>query len=103
MQGKSIIFATSFIKLITAFILLTSMLIKLMTAFIKLLTAKTKLKVSNNGYSEYQIIAIDKNKVPSFASEPIIVYDKRNEKTIELEEKLANSEKIKETLKEWLK
>ena len=25
-------------------------------------TAKTKLKVSNNGYSEYQIIAIDKNK-----------------------------------------
>jgi hypothetical protein len=55
-------------------------------------TAKTKLKVSNNGYSEYQIIAIDKNKVPSFASEPIIVYDKRNEKTIELEDYIQQSD-----------
>ena len=55
-------------------------------------TAKTKLKVPNNGYSEYQIIAIDKNKVPSFASEPIIVYDKRNEKTIELEDYIQQSD-----------
>ena len=35
---------------------------------------------------------IDKNKVPSFASEPIIVYDKRNEKTIELEDYIQQSD-----------
>ena len=56
MQGKSIIFATSFIKLITAFILLPSALIKLMTAFIKLLTAKTKLKTEFNILATANII-----------------------------------------------
>ena len=52
MQGKSIIFATSFIKLTTAFILLS-------TAFIKLLTAKTKLK------TEFNILATASIKLPS--------------------------------------
>lgn len=55
-------------------------------------TVKTKLKVPNNGYSEYQIIAIDKNKVSSFASEPIIVCEKRNENTVELEDYIRQSD-----------
>ena len=42
MQGKSIFFATSIIKLTTAFILLPTAFIKLATAFIILPTAKTK-------------------------------------------------------------
>ena len=43
MQGKSIIFVTSFIKLITAIIFLSTAFIKLASAFIILSTAKIKL------------------------------------------------------------
>ena len=56
MQGKSIIFATSYIKITTTFILLPTAFIKLATAFIKLLTAKTKLITVFNILSTANII-----------------------------------------------
>lgn len=56
MQGKSIIFTTSFIKLITTFILLPSAFIKLATAFIKLLTTKVKLMSAFNILTTAKII-----------------------------------------------
>lgn len=48
MQGKSIIFVTSFIKLTTAFILLSTAFIKLAAAFIILSTEKIKLQTAIN-------------------------------------------------------
>ncbi|WP_036679145.1 alpha-L-rhamnosidase-related protein [Daejeonella oryzae] len=39
-------------------------------------TTKTSFKVSEKEHSEYQIIAVDKNGVQSFASEPILVANK---------------------------
>lgn len=61
MQGKSIIFATSFIKLITAFILLPTVLKILVTTFIKSLTAKTKLMTEFNILSTKNIILPTEN------------------------------------------
>lgn len=52
------------------------------------------------GYGEGALkVAVSNNKVSEPMKKAIELYLK----TIELEEKLANSEKIKETLKEWLK
>ena len=48
MQGKSIIFATSFVKLITAFILLPTAFIKLPTANIIQVTANINLQTAIN-------------------------------------------------------
>ena len=70
MQGKSIIFVTSFIKLTTAFILLPTAFIKLATTFIKLLTAfnfseaafiilstaKIKLLTANNIFASEKLL-----------------------------------------------
>ncbi len=42
------------------------------------LTQNTLFNINKNETAEYQVIAVDKNKVQSFASEPILVTDKRN-------------------------
>lgn len=56
MQGKSIIFVTSFIKLTTAFVLLPTAFIKLATANVILLYAKIKLLTVINILSTENII-----------------------------------------------
>ena len=59
MQGKSIIFVTSFIKLITAFIILPTAFIKLTTANVILLYAKIKLLTAIN------ILSTESIKLPT--------------------------------------
>ena len=59
MQGKSIIFVTSFIKLTTAFILLPAAFIKLATANVILLYAKIKLLTAIN------ILSTENIKLPT--------------------------------------
>lgn len=46
---------------------------------------KTELKIKSGKYTEYQVLAIDKNGVSSFASEPVPVFHSANIKTIEIE------------------
>ncbi|KAA9036297.1 Bacterial alpha-L-rhamnosidase [Ginsengibacter hankyongi] len=41
--------------------------------------------IEKNGTAEYQVMAVDKNKVTSFASEPILIADDKNVKTFEAE------------------
>ena len=92
MQGKSIIFATSFIKLITAFILLPSALIKLMTAFIKLLTAKTKLKTEFNILATTKIILSSASKIKENIPPARSVVDLHIEKLMDRNSHLTNAE-----------
>jgi hypothetical protein len=39
--------------------------------------ATTSLQVKPDGYKEYQVIAVDKNKVESFASEPVAIVNQK--------------------------
>lgn len=48
-------------------------------------TSQTSLKIKANGYTEYQVLAVDCNKVSSFASEPIIVAAKDAQQVYEIE------------------
>jgi hypothetical protein len=49
------------------------------------LTKRNSYPVKKEVFAEYQIIAIDANGVESFASEPVVVADKKNSQTYELE------------------
>ena len=48
-------------------------------------TKQTSLKVDDIGYSEYQVVAVDSNQVPSFASEPIVVANTKVRQVFECE------------------
>lgn len=48
-------------------------------------TKDNSYAVQDSGYSEYQVIAIDANGVPSFASEPIVVVNPSHVETYEIE------------------
>jgi hypothetical protein len=46
---------------------------------------QTSFQVTENFLAEYQVIAIDKNKIGSFASEPLLVAAEKNIKIVEAE------------------
>ena len=48
-------------------------------------TSLTSLKITPNGYAEYQVLAVDSTKVASFASEPVIVAGKEVLQVYEVE------------------
>jgi hypothetical protein len=48
-------------------------------------TSNTKFAVPGNLYAEYQVIALDKNNVQSFASEPLVVAENKAITTYEIE------------------
>jgi Bacterial alpha-L-rhamnosidase 6 hairpin glycosidase domain len=48
-------------------------------------TTKTSLKVDPTDFAEYQVITVDANNIPSFASEPVVVVSKEFVQTIEFE------------------
>ena len=48
-------------------------------------TSNTKFAVPDNLYAEYQVIALDKNNVQSFASEPLVVAENKAITTYEIE------------------
>lgn len=49
-------------------------------------TKRNKYKIKATEFAEYQVIAIDKNNVGSFASEPIIVSDPKNKTIFQIED-----------------
>ena len=49
------------------------------------ITPKNSYAVKENGYHEFSVIAIDSNKVESFAAEPLSVYIKSNPQIFEIE------------------
>ncbi len=49
-------------------------------------TSATSLKVSAANLAEYQVLAVDANNVASFASEPVVVVNKKQEKSYEVEQ-----------------
>lgn len=48
-------------------------------------TVATSLKVPATTFAEYQIVAVDANNVPSFASEPVVVANRKYAKVYEVE------------------
>ncbi|MDD4991180.1 MAG: hypothetical protein PHR83_03000 [Paludibacter sp.] len=48
-------------------------------------TTGTSLKVAAVGYAEYQVLAVDSNRVSSFASEPLVVTGAKVKQVIEVE------------------
>lgn len=48
-------------------------------------TNSTYYSLPSQKFGEYQVIAIDKNKIPSFASEPVAYYDSKNIQIIDAE------------------
>ncbi|HEU5364369.1 MAG TPA: amylo-alpha-1,6-glucosidase [Hanamia sp.] len=56
-------------------------------------TSDTSLKIDTNKYGDYQIIAIDKNKTESFASEPLQIYPSANKQIIQIEDFVSKSDK----------
>ncbi|MEO9021402.1 MAG: hypothetical protein ABI237_05445 [Ginsengibacter sp.] len=53
--------------------------------------SETSLKIDTGKYGNYQIIAVDKNKTESFASEPLQVYPKESEQIIQVEDFVPKS------------
>lgn len=49
-------------------------------------TTANKLKVFSGTLTEYQVIAVDRNSISSFASEPVAVTDKQWQRNFEMEE-----------------
>ena len=47
--------------------------------------ADTSLKIDTSKYGDYQVIAVDKNKLQSFTSEPLQIYPSANEQIIQIE------------------
>ncbi|HSN09658.1 MAG TPA: hypothetical protein VLS85_11510, partial [Hanamia sp.] len=56
-------------------------------------TSDTSLVVNPAEYGNYQVIAVGKNNIESFASEPLQVYPKQNQQIIQLENFLHKSTK----------
>jgi hypothetical protein len=54
-------------------------------------TTKTGLNVTTNSLAEYSIVAVDKNAVQSFASEPVMVVDKKYIRIYEIENQIKKS------------
>jgi len=48
--------------------------------------------IEKNGTAEYQVMAIDKNKITSFASEPVLITGDKNVKTFEAENFASKSD-----------
>ncbi|HSQ44772.1 MAG TPA: carbohydrate-binding protein, partial [Ginsengibacter sp.] len=48
--------------------------------------------IEKNGTAEYQVVAVDKNKVTSFASEPVLITGDKNVKTFEAENFASKSD-----------
>jgi len=55
-------------------------------------TPTPSFKIEKNSAAEYQIIAIDKNKVESFASEPVLIADKKSISNYEAENFASKSD-----------
>lgn len=55
-------------------------------------TKNNSFKVEKDVVAEYQVIAVDKNKVESFASEPILFSDEKNISTYQAEQFAAKSD-----------
>jgi Bacterial alpha-L-rhamnosidase 6 hairpin glycosidase domain len=55
-------------------------------------TPKNSLAVNANSYAAYQVIAVDADGVESFASEPLIVVDKKLIQEFEVEKTIAKSD-----------
>ncbi|HSV09283.1 MAG TPA: hypothetical protein VLI68_00845, partial [Hanamia sp.] len=55
--------------------------------------ADTSIKIDTSKYEDYQVIAVDKNKLQSFASEPLQIYPSVNEQIIQLENFITKSSK----------
>ena len=54
-------------------------------------TIQTSLKIEAKGYAEYQVLAIDSNRVNSFASEPVIVSGNNVKQVYEVEKYVSKS------------
>ncbi|MEO6894762.1 MAG: amylo-alpha-1,6-glucosidase, partial [Ginsengibacter sp.] len=57
-------------------------------------TSDTSLDIDTTVYGDYQVIAVDKNKTESFASEPLQVYPKASQQIIQLEKFAPKSTKL---------
>ncbi|MFD2512305.1 trehalase family glycosidase [Pontibacter locisalis] len=55
-------------------------------------TANTSFPVDANGYAEYMVMAIDKNGVSSFASEPVVVVPEKYKLVYELEKSVTKAD-----------
>jgi hypothetical protein len=55
--------------------------------------ADSALAIDSGSYGAYQIIAVDKNKFESFATEPLQIYPSENEQIIQLEKFASKSNK----------
>ncbi|MGN6194072.1 MAG: hypothetical protein ACTHOB_03985, partial [Ginsengibacter sp.] len=56
-------------------------------------TTDTSIRIDTSKYGDYQVIAVAKNQLQSFASEPVQVYPKLDEQTIQLENFVNKSDK----------
>ena len=56
-------------------------------------TADTAIQIDTSTYGDYQVIAVAKNRLPSFASEPVQIYPNQNEQIIQLENFVKKSDK----------
>ena len=55
--------------------------------------ADTSININPGEYGDYQVMAVEDNKIESFASEPLQVYPKQNQQIIQLEKFAARSTK----------
>lgn len=56
-------------------------------------TADTSVQIDTTKYGDYQVIAVGKNQLQSFAGEPLQVYPKFNEQIIQIENFVKKSDK----------
>ena len=56
-------------------------------------TAGTSIQIDTSTYGDYQLIAVGKNQLESFASEPLQIYSTSNEQIIQLENFANKSDK----------
>jgi hypothetical protein len=56
-------------------------------------TTDTPIQIDTSKYGDYQVIAVAKNQLQSFASEPVQVYPKLDEQIIQLENFVKKSDK----------
>lgn len=56
-------------------------------------TSGTSLKIDTTKYGDFQVIAIDKNNLGSFASEPLQIYPQSNEQIVQVENFINASNK----------
>jgi len=60
-------------------------------------TKETHYLIDTNKFAEYQIVAVDNNKIPSFASEPVSTINDKNTQIIQMENFVPKSTNISST------